>query len=96
MLPIDLAANAESLGARVVHAASIAELRSALAQASDAHGPVLVRIETDRYAGVPSYGGWWEPPVAEVSSQPSVRAAAREEYERSIAAQRPFLEPAHE
>ncbi|HEX4011938.1 MAG TPA: 3D-(3,5/4)-trihydroxycyclohexane-1,2-dione acylhydrolase (decyclizing) [Solirubrobacteraceae bacterium] len=94
-LPVDLAANAASLGARVIRAASIADLRSALAGAAGADGPVVVCIETDRYAGVPSYDGWWDVPVAEVSEQPTVQAA-RDRYERSITAQRQFLESAHE
>jgi len=91
-LPVDLAANAASLGARVVRAGSIAELRGALADAGGADGPVVVHIETDRYAGIPSYG-WWDVPVAEVSDQPTVRAA-RADYERNATAQRQFLESA--
>jgi 3D-(3,5/4)-trihydroxycyclohexane-1,2-dione acylhydrolase (decyclizing) len=94
VLPIDLAANAESLGARVVRAATIDDLRAALAAAggrdSD-NGPTVVCIETDRYAGVPSYDGWWDVPVAETSTQETVRAA-RAEYDRNSSAQRQFLE----
>jgi 3D-(3,5/4)-trihydroxycyclohexane-1,2-dione acylhydrolase (decyclizing) len=91
-LPVDLAANAESLGARVIRAGSIDELRAALrdAPARAGDGPTVVWIETDRYAGVPSYDGWWDVPVAETSAQDSVRAA-REQYERASAAQREFL-----
>jgi 3D-(3,5/4)-trihydroxycyclohexane-1,2-dione acylhydrolase (decyclizing) len=93
VLPIDLAANAESLGARVIRARTIAELRAALSGAGGegASGPTVVCIETDRYAGVPSYDGWWEVPVAETSTQETVRAA-RAEYERNVTAQRQFLE----
>jgi 3D-(3,5/4)-trihydroxycyclohexane-1,2-dione acylhydrolase (decyclizing) len=92
VLPLDLAANAESLGARVVRATSVAELREALAGARGADGPVVVHIEADRYKGVPSYESWWDVPVAEISEQPDVRAA-REQYERARRAQRPYLEP---
>jgi 3D-(3,5/4)-trihydroxycyclohexane-1,2-dione acylhydrolase (decyclizing) len=96
VLPVDLAANAESLGARVIRAATIDDLRSALAEASGgashgAPGPTVVCIETDRYAGVPSYDSWWDVPVAETSTQETVRAA-RAEYERNASAQRQFLE----
>ena len=95
VLPIDLAANAESLGARVIRAATIDQLRAALAEASapgaGARGPTVVCIETDRYAGVPSYDSWWDVPVAETSTQETVRAA-RAEYERNATAQRQFLE----
>jgi 3D-(3,5/4)-trihydroxycyclohexane-1,2-dione acylhydrolase (decyclizing) len=89
VLPLDLAANAESLGARVIRARTIADLRAALEQAPSG-GPTVVCIETDRYAGVPSYESWWDVPVAEISEQESVRAA-REQYERDASAQRPFV-----
>ena len=90
VLPIDLAANAESLGARVVRASSIGELREALAGARGADGPVVVYIEADRYKGVPGYESWWDVPVAEVSEEDAVRTA-REAYERDHAAQRQYL-----
>jgi 3D-(3,5/4)-trihydroxycyclohexane-1,2-dione acylhydrolase (decyclizing) len=90
-LPIDLAANAESLGARVVRTRTIDELREALEGAKATRGgPVVVHIETDRYEGVPSYDGWWEVPVAEVSDDPAVQAA-REAFERDRKAQRQYL-----
>jgi 3D-(3,5/4)-trihydroxycyclohexane-1,2-dione acylhydrolase (decyclizing) len=91
-LPVDLAANAESLGARVVRTRTIAELREALEGAKTVTGgPVVVHIETDRYAGVPSYEGWWEVPVAEVSDDPAVQKARRE-YEQARAAQRDYVD----
>jgi 3D-(3,5/4)-trihydroxycyclohexane-1,2-dione acylhydrolase (decyclizing) len=92
VLPVDLAANAESLGARVIRAHTIDDLRSALAEAAGSaqSGPTVVCIETDRYAGVPSYDSWWDVPVAETSTQETVRAA-RAEYERNSSAQRQFL-----
>jgi 3D-(3,5/4)-trihydroxycyclohexane-1,2-dione acylhydrolase (decyclizing) len=95
VLPVDLAANAESLGARVIRTRTIAELRTALADAVGGRGPTVVCIETDRYAGVPSYDGWWDVPVAQTSTQDSVRAA-RAEYERNVTAQRQFLEATDE
>jgi 3D-(3,5/4)-trihydroxycyclohexane-1,2-dione acylhydrolase (decyclizing) len=94
-LPVDLAANAASLGADVARTQSIEELRVALEQARGADGPVVICIETDRYAGVPSYDGWWDVPVAEVSDSETV-SAARLEYEKALAAQRTHLEAAHE
>jgi 3D-(3,5/4)-trihydroxycyclohexane-1,2-dione acylhydrolase (decyclizing) len=89
-LPVDLAANAESLGARVIRAQTIPELRVALEETRGASVPVVVHIEVDRYEGVPSYDGWWDVPVAEVSEDARVRAA-REEYERARNAQRQYL-----
>jgi 3D-(3,5/4)-trihydroxycyclohexane-1,2-dione acylhydrolase (decyclizing) len=88
---VDLAANAESLGLRVLRATSIEELRAALDEARRGGGPVAVHIEVDRYAGVPSFEGWWDVPVAEVSEDDAVRAA-RAEYERARAAQRPYVD----
>jgi 3D-(3,5/4)-trihydroxycyclohexane-1,2-dione acylhydrolase (decyclizing) len=89
-LPVDLATNAESLGARVIRTKTVDELRAALDEARGADGPVVVHIETDRYEGVPSYDGWWEVPVAEVSDDPAVQAA-REAFERDRKAQRHYL-----
>ena len=88
-VPVDLAANAESLGARVLRARTIAELRAALATAR-AHrgGPVVVHVETDRYAGVPGDGAWWDVPVAAVGGDPTLRA----EYEAARRLQRAHVE----
>ncbi len=90
-LPIDLGASAEAFGARLLRARGIDELRAALEAAKAESGPVVVHVEVDRYAGVPSYEGWWDVPVAEVSDDPAVRAA-REEYERARGEQRQYVE----
>ena len=89
-LPIDLAANAESLGARLTRTRTIAELRAALAEARGTSRPAVIHIEVDRYEGVPSYESWWDVPVAEVSDDAEVKAA-RDEYERAREAQRQYL-----
>jgi 3D-(3,5/4)-trihydroxycyclohexane-1,2-dione acylhydrolase (decyclizing) len=91
VLPLDLAANAESLGARVIRTKTVDDLRAALADARGDDGPVVVYIEADRYAGVPAYEGWWDVPVAEVSEEPGVRAA-RVAYEDARRSQRVYLE----
>jgi 3D-(3,5/4)-trihydroxycyclohexane-1,2-dione acylhydrolase (decyclizing) len=91
-LPVDLAANAESLGARVVRTRTIEEVREALEGArASASGPVVVYVETDRYAGVPDYEGWWDVPVAELSDDPAVQEA-RQEYEQAREAQRQYVD----
>jgi 3D-(3,5/4)-trihydroxycyclohexane-1,2-dione acylhydrolase (decyclizing) len=82
LLPIDLATNAESLGARVIRCASIDDLRAGLERAKEEETTVVLAIEVDRYEGVPAYESWWDVPVAEVSAVESVRAA-RATYERS-------------
>jgi 3D-(3,5/4)-trihydroxycyclohexane-1,2-dione acylhydrolase (decyclizing) len=79
-LPVDLAANAESLGAKVIRAANVDELRAGLEAAKAEQGPVVIAVEVDRYEDVPGYESWWDVAVAEVSEVASVRAA-REQYE---------------
>jgi 3D-(3,5/4)-trihydroxycyclohexane-1,2-dione acylhydrolase (decyclizing) len=89
-LPVDLAANAESLGAHVIRARGISEFRDALAAAKNVERTVVIHIEVDRYAAVPSYESWWEVPVAETSEVPSVRDA-RKSYEKAKQKQRRYL-----
>jgi 3D-(3,5/4)-trihydroxycyclohexane-1,2-dione acylhydrolase (decyclizing) len=90
--PWDLATNAESLGAPVLRARTIAELREALDEAKrkSADGPVVVHVEVDRYNGVPGFESWWDVPVAEVSEDPAVQSA-RVSYEQGLRAQRQHL-----
>jgi 3D-(3,5/4)-trihydroxycyclohexane-1,2-dione acylhydrolase (decyclizing) len=87
---VDLAANAESLGARVVRAETLGELRDALDESKNATGVTVIVVATDRERGVPGYESWWDVPVAEVSEAATVRAA-REEYEHAKVAERRFL-----
>ena len=89
-LPVDLANNAESLGAHVIRAKSIADLKNALAEAKTVDRTVVIHIPVDRYEGVPSYETFWDVPVAEVSEMKSV-TAAREEYEKNRKAERRYL-----
>jgi 3D-(3,5/4)-trihydroxycyclohexane-1,2-dione acylhydrolase (decyclizing) len=89
-LPVDLAANAESLGADVLRARSIEDFRAALAKARTADRTTVVHIETDPLAPVPSSGSWWDVPVAQTAVLESTRAARRS-YEPSKRAQRGYL-----
>ncbi len=89
-LPVDLAANAASLGATVIKAAAIADLRAGLAAARQADGPVLISIETDPLAPAPDSGSWWDVPIAEVSELDSV-TQAQAAYQASRARQRRYL-----
>ena len=84
VLPIDLAANAESLGAKVIRCGTIDELRSGLEAAKGENSTVVLAIEVDRYEGVPGYESWWDVPIAEVSEVEAVREA-RAAYERARA-----------
>ncbi|HEY0416607.1 MAG TPA: 3D-(3,5/4)-trihydroxycyclohexane-1,2-dione acylhydrolase (decyclizing) [Gaiellaceae bacterium] len=89
-LPLDLAANAASLGASAERVTSIDELRSALSRARERDGVNVIVVEVDRYEGVPSYESWWDVPVAEVSELPAVQAARRD-YETAREAERRLL-----
>ena len=91
-LPIDLAANAESLGADVIRVKTIDEFRDALQRAKASDRTTAVYIETDPLAPVPSSGGWWDVPVSEVAELESTQQA-RKTYEASKANQRPYLTP---
>jgi 3D-(3,5/4)-trihydroxycyclohexane-1,2-dione acylhydrolase (decyclizing) len=90
LLPVDLAANAESLGARVIRCGGIDDLRTGLEEAKQEAGTIVLYLEVDRYTGVPDYESWWDVPVAEVSAVDSVRAA-REAYEDARARERPHV-----
>ena len=94
VLPVNLAANAASLGVQVHRAAGLAEFRDLLRQAqrSPHPGPVLVQIETDPLAAAPSSEAWWDVPVAEVSGLDATRQA-RQAYQAARASQRQFLAP---
>jgi 3D-(3,5/4)-trihydroxycyclohexane-1,2-dione acylhydrolase (decyclizing) len=90
VLPVDLATNAESLGAHVSRTTSVDELRDALEDARQADGTVVIHIPVDRYEGVPDYESFWDVPVAEVSEMETV-VAARKEYEQNRRAERRYL-----
>ncbi|HEX7163124.1 MAG TPA: 3D-(3,5/4)-trihydroxycyclohexane-1,2-dione acylhydrolase (decyclizing) [Trebonia sp.] len=90
VLPVDLAANAASLGADVLRARTVAEFRDALARAKSADRTTVVCVETDPLAPVPSSQAWWDVPVAEVSALTSTQKA-REAYDEAKRAQRPYL-----
>ncbi len=90
MLPTDLAANAASLGAGVLRAATVAEFRDALAQAKASGRTTVIHVQADPLAPAPSSDAWWDVPVAEVAELASTRKA-RAAYEEAKRAQRPYL-----
>ena len=91
-LPIDLATNAEGLGAHVLRARDIEELRDALVAARGIDRTVVIRVQVDRHVGVPAYESWWDVPVAEVSETASVQDARRA-YEEASRERRWYLRP---
>ena len=90
VLPVDLAGNAESLGA-IVHRPTDAEsLEAALAAARRADRTTVIYVPVDGSLGVPGYESWWDVAVAEVSEQEDVRNA-RTAWETARKRQRYFL-----
>jgi 3D-(3,5/4)-trihydroxycyclohexane-1,2-dione acylhydrolase (decyclizing) len=89
-LPVDLAANAESLGARVWRTETLESVRDALAEARTEQRPSVIVVPVEREARVPGYDSWWDVPVAEVSSRRDV-LAAREAYDVARQRERDFL-----
>jgi 3D-(3,5/4)-trihydroxycyclohexane-1,2-dione acylhydrolase (decyclizing) len=93
VLPVDLAANAASLGARVTSVHGIAELEKAFAEAQAADVTTVIHVETDPLVPAPDSPAWWDVPVAEVASLESTRDA-RAAYEDHKSRQRSHLRPA--
>ncbi|MEU3722780.1 3D-(3,5/4)-trihydroxycyclohexane-1,2-dione acylhydrolase (decyclizing) [Streptomyces sp. NPDC031705] len=92
-LPVDLAANAASLGMAVIRTRTIGDLRKALAEARQSDRPTCVYARTrtpDTVSGPPPAQAWWDVPVAETATRASA-ARAREEYDRQAAQRRRHL-----
>ena len=90
LLPVDLAANARSLGAHVIECKTYADFVAALEAVQATERTSVIYIQNDRYESVPGYDSWWDVPVAEVSTSPQVQAA-RAEWEAMRANERYFL-----
>lgn len=92
-LPLDLAANAASLGVRMLRADTVAEVREALAEVRSATVPtgVYVRTETPDTLSSPTPAqAWWDVPVARTAHREEA-LRARQEYDRNVAARRRHL-----
>ncbi|HSH81041.1 MAG TPA: thiamine pyrophosphate-dependent enzyme, partial [Herpetosiphonaceae bacterium] len=90
VLPVDLAANARSLGAEVIEATDLPSLRSALETARANKRTTVIVVEVDREQRVGGYESWWDVPIAEVSEVEAVQQA-RVEYEVARRRERVFL-----
>ena len=88
-LPVDFAANAESLGAHSIRAVTRDDLQRALDEARDTNRTTVIVLEVDKEMRVPGYESWWDVPVAEVSEVEEVRRA-RVEYEKETKRERYF------
>lgn len=96
-LPIDLATNAESLGARVIRVEPgdnvredlIAAVKEAKA-APEGSGPIVIHVESDPMIDAPSSESWWDVPVTGQSELESTQQAYKT-YVEQKAKQRPLL-----
>jgi 3D-(3,5/4)-trihydroxycyclohexane-1,2-dione acylhydrolase (decyclizing) len=89
-LPVDLAANAASLGADVLRVSTVDELRAALDKARQSPRTTVVHVVTDPLVPAPDTGAWWDVPVAEESTLDDTRQA-RAEYQAAKRTQRTYL-----
>jgi 3D-(3,5/4)-trihydroxycyclohexane-1,2-dione acylhydrolase (decyclizing) len=93
-LPVDLATNAESLGMDVIRVEptenAIADLRAAMHKAKASTRATLIHIHSNPLLYAPEGEGWWDVPVAAVSTLDSTKSA-RKEYEKAVANQKPLL-----
>ncbi len=89
-LEVDFAANAASLGARVIKSSTREDLQRALEEARQETRTTVIVIEVDKEARVPGYESWWDVAVAEVSEVESVQRA-RAEYEKAVKRERYLL-----
>lgn len=93
-LPIDLATNAESLGIDVIRIDptenSLVDLSAAVKKAKASDRATLIHINSNPLLYAPDGEGWWDVPVAAVSTLESTKKA-RAAYEKSVANQKPLL-----
>jgi 3D-(3,5/4)-trihydroxycyclohexane-1,2-dione acylhydrolase (decyclizing) len=97
-LPVDLAANARSLGAHVIEVASRDQLAKAIRvakEAAEGSGPFVIHVTTDPLIYAPDSEAWWDVPVSQVSELDSTRAAY-DRYAQHRTGQRCFLAPTGE
>ena len=90
-LPVDLAANAESLGAKVHRPKGIDEFNDALVKAKKNDQTSVIYVETVRDRKLDDYSySWWEVPVPEISISEDVKKA-RKKYELDKKMQKQYL-----
>jgi 3D-(3,5/4)-trihydroxycyclohexane-1,2-dione acylhydrolase (decyclizing) len=92
VLPVDLAANAASLGVDVLVAQDGPSFENALRKAKASDRTTVVHVETDPLVDAPASESWWDVPVSEVSTLESTQGA-RTVYDRWKTTQVPYLAP---
>jgi 3D-(3,5/4)-trihydroxycyclohexane-1,2-dione acylhydrolase (decyclizing) len=79
ILPVDLAANAESYGINVIRVQpsprALADLADAVTAAKSSNSATLIHINSDPLLYAPDGEGWWDVPVAAVSTLESTQKA---------------------
>jgi 3D-(3,5/4)-trihydroxycyclohexane-1,2-dione acylhydrolase (decyclizing) len=91
-LPVDLAANAASLGADVIRVVTAAEFTDAVKVAKANEHTTVIHVETDPTIYAPDSQSWWDVPVSEVSSLDSTQEAY-DRYAEWKQIQRPLIKP---
>jgi 3D-(3,5/4)-trihydroxycyclohexane-1,2-dione acylhydrolase (decyclizing) len=89
-VPVDFAANAQSLGAHAIRAVTRDDLERALEEARRKDRTTVIVVEVDKEMRVPGYESWWDVPVAEVSEVEAVESA-RTQYEKAVKKERYLL-----
>ncbi|GAS89645.1 3D-(3,5/4)-trihydroxycyclohexane-1,2-dione acylhydrolase (decyclizing) [Mycolicibacterium brisbanense] len=92
LLPVDLAANAASLGADVIKVGTAAEFTDAVKVAKAADHITVIHVETDPLIYAPDSQSWWDVPVSQVSTLESTQTAY-ERYADWKKVQRPLINP---
>jgi 3D-(3,5/4)-trihydroxycyclohexane-1,2-dione acylhydrolase (decyclizing) len=91
-LPVDLAANAASLGADAIRVVTAAEFTDAVKVAKASEHTTVIHVETDPLIPAPDSESWWDVPVSETSTLESTQAAYQT-YADWKKIQRPYLKP---
>jgi 3D-(3,5/4)-trihydroxycyclohexane-1,2-dione acylhydrolase (decyclizing) len=89
-LPVDLAANAASLGVEVIKTTTAGEFADAIKAAKAADHSVVIYVETDPLIEAPDSESWWDVPVSATSTLDSTQQA-RKTYDEHKATQKLFL-----
>ena len=89
-LPVDLAANAASLGVEVIKTTTAGEFAEAIKAAKTADHSIVIYVETDPLIGAPDSESWWDVPVSATSTIRSTQQA-RASYDEHKATQKLFL-----
>ncbi len=94
VLPVDLAANAASLGMDVIRIEespnAIADLHAAVKTAKSSDRATLIHINNDPLLYSPDGEGWWDVPIAPISTLSSTQNAY-DSYKEALKLQRPLL-----